>query len=673
MDCSKMTRTHMLSGSRIRLRAAASVAFAMFALALSALANAQAKARESFLTVQQQVEALKPNLIRATVALNRRGGSGSGVIISPDGYVLTAAHVIAGGRVKTCRVLLSDGRTLEGNILGLNRDDDYGLVKIDGADNLPYVPLGDSSTLRRGEWVLAMGHPLGPHTGRPPVLRIGRVLWLPRDPDKREANAIVSDAPIINGDSGGPLFDLTGRVVGIHSMILSGDRRMSSIHVPVNEAKDVLGILKKGENPSDEDGARAPIRAAISEAQDALRANDLDGAVKAAQHASEIEPTSARAQLVLAQASARRGKANQALAALDKACDLGFNDPDALKHDSNLASLSGRPEMKKLLERLSAVSGIPGGQKSDMSVLTAASAVERNLDRGVVRIKSGDTEVALGTVMSADGDILTKASELPEGTLTCVLPDGHKVSVERRAVSPEWDVALLKADAPALQILPMADSEVGKWTFSPDASGGVAAVGMVSVAAMPVTGKGISGGPTSKAYLGVQLDEPPIEALKQIGLDHGVAVIVTPGYPAERAGLRTGDVILAADGQTIRTADGFMDYMVKKKPGDSLKLSVAREDERLTIDVDLAERPADLPGRGGMLAQLSGEISHMQGPFPKVMQHDARLRPSAMGGPLLDLNGDCIGLNIARADREATYAIAAKDMKDIYAKLKQNK
>src|SRR5207237_7626675 len=111
--------------------------------------------------------------------------------------------------------------------LGLNSESDYGLVHIDHPQNLTVAQLGDSAALRPGEWVIATGHPLGLHRDRPPVLRIGRVRLRGR---RGASRRIMTDAPLISGDSGGPLYDLNGRVVGINSMI-AGDRpRTISLH-----------------------------------------------------------------------------------------------------------------------------------------------------------------------------------------------------------------------------------------------------------------------------------------------------------------------------------------------------------------------------------------------------------------------------------------------------------
>src|SRR5262249_53237258 len=152
------------------------------------------------------------------------------------------------------------------------------------AKDLPVVPLGDSSTLRQGQWILATGHPLGQRMGRPPVLRIGRVLGAPSTaaapsaseaPRRRRNNQrIITDAPLINGDSGGPLFDLNGRVVGINSMITASGRSMASIHIPANLAKAAIEKAHRGETPDAWSGPPPAFATALSAGQEALGAGN---------------------------------------------------------------------------------------------------------------------------------------------------------------------------------------------------------------------------------------------------------------------------------------------------------------------------------------------------------------------------------------------------------------
>jgi serine protease Do len=219
----------------LRLAMPKRILLTALAAVLAASANADVSPRDSFLAIQRQVESIQPRLVKSTVVIRMSDGSGSGVIVSPDGYVLTAGHVVEGRLGRRVEAVLADGRRFWATVIASNRATDLGIVKMNGAEGLPTAPLGDSSTLRRGQWVLATGHPLGQHAGRPPVLRIGRILRTMGGRMGRDS--ITTDAPIISGDSGGPLFDLNGRIIGINSMITTGGPRMASIHVPVNLAK----------------------------------------------------------------------------------------------------------------------------------------------------------------------------------------------------------------------------------------------------------------------------------------------------------------------------------------------------------------------------------------------------------------------------------------------------
>ena len=661
--------------SRTRGRAASISAFALATLiAAAAVGPAQAdiSPRDSFLAIQKQVEAIEPGLVKCTIVIKLFDGSGSGVIISPDGLVLTAGHVVEGRAGRRVTAVLSDGRSLPATVLASNRESDLGIIKINDVTGLPTAPLGDSSTLRRGEWVLATGHPLGQHIGRPPVLRIGRVLYASGRRFGRETRSISTDAPIISGDSGGPLFDLNGRVVGINSMITTGDRRMASIHVPINLAKAAVARCMQSEEPETWDGPPAEFTSDLREGQAALQAGDPTAAAQLAKGAMDIDQASAAARMLLAHANARAGQPQLALSAISQACDRGYNDADALRKDPDFAPLAKQPVMARILDRLDAFNGVPGERKTDVALF--APGAPANLGRGVARIQSAGSDVTLGTVMSPDGDILTKASELPEGPLTCITADGQNVPLMRQGVDASWDLALLKANVAGLKVLPMAHAAaVGEWTFSPDTSGGLAAIGIVGVLDMPVHGRGIAPKPTSKAYLGVQMQPLGPEALKAAGVPQGILVVVQRDLPADRAGVQSGDILFEAEGQPIYDADAFMDLLVMKKPGDVLNLRLARGTERVKITVPLTARPAGIPGRNGLPEMLSGEISRMQGPFSHVIHHDSVLKPNSMGGPLLDTEGLCIGLNIARADRTSTYAISAHDVREIYARLKVGK
>lgn len=167
-----------------------------------------------------------------------RRGTGTGFLIDPDGSILTNHHVIEGAERLT--VKLADGRTLRADIIGSDPDTDIALIKVAGPGPFPHAVLGDSAKLRVGEWVCAIGNPLAyEHTVTVGVVSfIGRKLF-----DPSLDNYIQTDAAISFGNSGGPLINSRGQVIGINSAV---SRQASNIGfaVPINQARSVLKQLK---------------------------------------------------------------------------------------------------------------------------------------------------------------------------------------------------------------------------------------------------------------------------------------------------------------------------------------------------------------------------------------------------------------------------------------------
>jgi S1-C subfamily serine protease len=192
------------------------------------------------LQTQQSKVADKIHLV--TVNLQHGSTQGSGVIINEDGFILTAAHV-AGRPKQRMTVVLHDGRRVEGISMGLNRDSDAGLVRIvknrDNGKPWPHAALPNvGERIREGQWCIAGGHPGGWIPDRPSVIRVGRILRV-------TDTTLVSDCSLIGGDSGGPLFDLQGKLIGIHSRI--GIDVDDNMHVPMNVFIDSWDRLAKGE------------------------------------------------------------------------------------------------------------------------------------------------------------------------------------------------------------------------------------------------------------------------------------------------------------------------------------------------------------------------------------------------------------------------------------------
>jgi serine protease Do len=187
--------------------------------------------------IQERVAALVLQVSPAVVAVelsNEDGiASGSGVVISSDGLVLTAGHVgdRAGRRVT---FTFPDGRTAKGKTVGVDEDADTGLMRITDPGPWPHVSVGELKNARLGDWALALGHPGGFDAKRSLVVRLGRIIRL-------MPGVVQTDCTIFPGDSGGPLFDMYGRVIGIHTAIASS--AAENFHVSIAEFFDTWNEL----------------------------------------------------------------------------------------------------------------------------------------------------------------------------------------------------------------------------------------------------------------------------------------------------------------------------------------------------------------------------------------------------------------------------------------------
>lgn len=175
-------------------------------------------------------------------APRRQRGTGSGVIISADGYILTNNHVA--GSASRIQVKLTDGREFRGRLVGTDPETDLAVVKID-AQNLPYAKLGDSDKLEQGEWVIALGSPFGLQQ----TMTAGIVSAIGRDlgAQSQFTSFIQTDASINPGNSGGPLINMSGEIVGINSMIYSrtGGNEGIGFAIPANLVSKVYNQIAR--------------------------------------------------------------------------------------------------------------------------------------------------------------------------------------------------------------------------------------------------------------------------------------------------------------------------------------------------------------------------------------------------------------------------------------------
>lgn len=298
-------------------------------------------------------------------------------------------------------------------------------------------------------------------------------------------------------------------------------------------------------------------------------------------------------------------------------------------------------------------------RKNGESVVAVFEEQRAVLQKSSAVIREGRKELAYGIVISADGYLLTKASEIAKISSISVTVDEAKFDNARViATDSTWDVALLKVEAQGLQPIQYASSSdvpQGTWVVANGATSGSrrrALPGIISAKPREIPA---SGG----AALGVVL-KPNTKALE--------IEDVNEKSGAQEAGLQKGDLIVSVDGKAVAKIEEMAAIMKDKKAGSTVKVTYKRAGKESTVDVRLSAK-GELFAEKSRNDQMSGEYSSRRTGFPRVIQHDVLGNKESVGGPLLNLEGLCIGMNIARADRAQSFAIPVEELKEIAARL----
>ena len=281
--------------------------------------------------------------------------------------------------------------------------------------------------------------------------------------------------------------------------------------------------------------------------------------------------------------------------------------------------------------------------KNDAHIRSLLKATVAPCAAATVRVLGDGRAVALGTVVAADGLIATKASQLT-AKLECQLADGRKLPATLVGQDEATDLALLRVAAGNLTpvVWSAAAAPPGSLVAATGPGEGPSMIGVISDVPQAMPGPNRSN--VQHGWLGISVG-PAAEGPEVQG--------VSPESAAEKAGLKNGDQIHRLDGAEIHSADQLIETLSKMPPNKKVTLVVARKDKQLELEAILGRSPGRMPHDdwGG------GPFSERRWGFAAVVPHDLAIAPTDCGGPLVDIDGRCTGVNIARALRVASYAL----------------
>lgn len=365
------------------------------------------------------------------------------------------------------------------------------------------------------------------------------------------------------------------------------------------------------------------------------------------------KPKSKKTDNLFSDPQQRRGKEDKAgerKSELQRLMERARKNGGRMEIDrSRLLDLNAR--LGKRMNKLSTA----GGRMKDawsMRFSEAFSDYASRYSRAIYPVLVTGKITTLAVVVSEDGHLVTKASEIDGRKFQVVLRDDLKVEAESIAINRDDDLALIKINPSKAELFPVdfvtqASPASPKGTLvccvnnTPDT---LAGFGVVSVGVRALNG-------SSGAILGVEVraNEEGLEVTQ-----------LSPASPAAAAGIQNGDIITEFDGECLSSAEALASAVAAHMPDEQICLNVVRGNVELSITVTLGNRSKLAPMAGNReqdFDKLSASLSRRRWSFTMGIQHDCAIRPKDCGGLLLDLEGRIVGLNIARAGRIKSYAL----------------
>lgn len=694
----------------------------------------------------EKIRSLVKRAMPATVALipavsRGRSGTGSGVIVSEDGLILTAAHVSMVMRGNVI-VIFPDGRRVKGKVLGMDYSRDSGMVQITEPGKYPYIELGDSKSLNKNDWTIALGNAGGWQHDRKPPIRLGRVL------QNNPKSFLRTDSALISGDSGGPLFDINGKLIGIHSNI--GMSLSQNNHVPISTYKenweklksgkrfggDIAGALVDPELPmigavlTDLPGRPGALIKSVMSNSPAEKGGLKKGDLVIKSHGRSIKDSDALVAEIHKKRPGEIIRLTVASGTIEKTVRIRLTSATRLKNrtertppkrtpeetrklqeefnhtmrrsiregtlhltDDDYDKFHGpedfnafmnrfkkslsKSELKTLVKIATPTKPVPVrpntydpdkaiqvNEKFFREVLDAFRPSAGNASDATHLVFRGQEWKSLCTVVHPDGYAITKASEIDTGNnqkLGVLLAKGKFASAKVIKIWHRHDLALIKVKTS--HSIPSVDLKStgitlppGSVISAPGTGPDPIAIGLISVPA-----RSLSSDNWNKGFLGIGTAPDR----------RGVRInMVMDGASADLAGLLKGDVITKIGRVVCNSQDKLINEISSKKPGTDVVIQLLREGRGMSVKVTLGDRKMLdelVPDPSGKMNTMGTEVSDIRTGFPSIIQTDLPIEPRQCGGPVVDLRGNVIGINIARAGRIKTFMIPAEEVHRLVA------
>ena len=300
-------------------------------------------------------------------------------------------------------------------------------------------------------------------------------------------------------------------------------------------------------------------------------------------------------------------------------------------------------------------------QKNHQSILESFTDLTSGIAKATVKCNIDDNTVCRGTIVDPSGLVIVKNSTVPaDKEIRCELVDGRKISAKKIAENEEYDMALLQleglGDAPAT-LTPLkwctGDScDAGSFVATVADKDAPVALGIVTVKERQFRVRS-AGGNNNRAYLGVQSE----------GQDGSLVLTrVLPNTAASRAGLKDGDILASVNDEDVKTQQELVRVLGQFKPEETIELVIKRADKELKLKAKLGKNTSQNSGVDRWGGGPFTEEDQKRFGYPTVLAHDSVIRPEFCGTPLVNTNGEVVGINISRALRVATYAVPAEEV-----------